>query len=132
MANLRKPTGAQKTKLDKVLKATRRGMRIGDHVVPVSNAPDEYAEQIAALMLDDPIDEHLIPVTARQSIAVSLTDTHRPVFVATYHDGADGQRHFRLYSLENGANCAEIATAYGGKGSERAATFARPLGWEGD
>ena len=78
-----------------------------------------------------------------------------PPFVATYHDGADGRRHFSLRSPEGGADVGQVARemaeefqkdwqelclknhdhregCFTDGGHQHAAGFNAPIGWEGE
>lgn len=131
---------AQPQLVASILRAARRTMKITGHIVPVANVPAALASEAGdALCQSSILVDHVTYVSHNPDLPKVVfttdgicSDNIRPLFVATYYDGADGKRHFSLRSPEGGADVSLIAKKYGGGGHHRAAGFAVALGWEGD
>lgn len=115
--------------------ASRRTIKIADHVVPCANVPPSMASDAGHLLCQQ--------------------DWLAGWFSATYYDGSDGRRHFSLRSPSGGADVGQIAKGvaehfnwlvaenfkdfhyewsgtFAGGGHAHAAGFDAPLGWEGE
>jgi hypothetical protein len=119
---------AQRQAVAAVVKATRRTMRIGGHVVPVANVPPTMASDAGHLMCNPPCK----CVSGHEDCQGTGLDQPLPVFSATYYDGTDEKRHFSLRSPPGGADVSAVAKQYGGGGHEYASGFDMPIGWEGE
>jgi hypothetical protein len=89
-----------------LVKATRRNMEIGGHIIPVANLPYTLTSDAGHLM------------------ASELTGGK--VFAACYWDTPEG-RVFSLRATDEGMDVAEIAKQYGGGGHKHAAGFKVPF-----
>jgi hypothetical protein len=124
---------------------SRRTIRIAGHVVPCANVPHSMASDAGHLLCAELV---------KKAEEVRLIPTHTALqhyFSATYHDGADGRRHFSLRSPEGGADVGQVALntairlnvreraihssgtqTFTGGGHAHAAGFDAPLSWLGE
>ncbi|MCQ4271052.1 phosphohydrolase [Pseudomonas kuykendallii] len=86
-----------------VIRSSLRRMMIGDHDVPVVNAPYTMASDVGHVLLEG------------------------EPFAATYYDAAE-ERVFSLRSSDNGVDVGAISEQYGGGGHRNASGFRVPHG----
>lgn len=127
--------------------ASRRIIKIAGHVVPCANVPSSMASEAGELLCEEMESFTLFNRAGDAGLVCKGT----PYFSVTYHDGADGKRHFSLRSPEGGADVGQIAKQladtfnrlrrgagfdhsdpWTGGGHLHSVGFDAPLGWEGE
>lgn len=86
---------AQRQAVDSAVAASCRTIKIAGHVVPCANVPPAMASDAGHLLCE------------RGWFYKGQEGP--PPFSVTYHDGADGRRHFSLRSPEGGVDVGQIA-----------------------